>query len=177
MHAWECRHDIETLQDYLDGTLSACDAIALTERMKECPACRREYAALKRTQELARCAAVPASGDVRERTMARFRHTVAPQPERYAPRLPMWRRAGLAVALAAAVAFCGLIRLSLLEPEPLDADAVVIEASLPSNSELDMMTSLHAASSHALPGHDTATHRDAMGDANARLTLPPIVGR
>ena len=170
MNLMECRHDKEAIHDFLDGTLNAFDAIALTERIRECPVCSREYEALKRTQDLARKMPHPLSADSRERVLARFRHTVAPQPEKYAPTRPLRWQAGFAVGVMSLAAFAALLWLpSSQSPRQVVPDGVVIKASLPSNIELDFMTSQHAASSHALPGHDTAAHRDIMGDANARL--------
>jgi predicted anti-sigma-YlaC factor YlaD len=171
--------DCETVQsfldDLLDGTLGAAQAEAVSAHLYDCGDCRREYQALRATVEMVRSMKTPDAGASRLRVMNRFRAmTDAPEPAH-----PMrWR---LVLAPTGMVSAAVLLWVLWLVPHNSDSVsrssevqspviAVTAAAShLPSQSDLDQMTSMHVLESFSIPDGERGMQRDALADATARL--------
>jgi anti-sigma factor RsiW len=173
----DCPRAQAQFNDFLEGTLTAAQSVALMAHLRECRDCAREFQALKATQTLLRGASLPDGEAARDRVMARFRHSVgaATAPE---PVCPIWWRRPLPLGMATAAAAL-LILLTVL---PFTNSGVPnTEASLtggleslalPSSDEIDNMTALHAAQSASVLNSADELQHEALADANSRLILP-----
>lgn len=172
----DCNRAQAQINDFLDGTLNASEAVTLMAHLRECAFCDREYRALKTTQTLLQGAAPPDGNEARDRVMARFRHTVGaqtpPEPARVWWRnpLPLGLTATAAVALLVLMAILPFNNAELAVNEP-DTPAERQGLSLPSSGEMDNMTALHAVQSVNVLNNDAELNHEALADANSRLIL------
>jgi anti-sigma factor RsiW len=167
-----CDRATALIHDCLDGTLGAEPAVALTAHLQQCPACQREYAALKATQALLRSAPLPDAEPARERVLARFRHTVGAMERPRRRPLWTWRPLPVGLATAATLLLFGLATLPWRPAEngSLFSETLNVEdAGLPSAADLDRMASLHAAQSAGVLPAGAELQQDALSDANSRL--------
>ena len=87
------RHFKDELQDFLDGRLDAALSSEVQHHLETCETCRREYAALYWTKQVAaqRCAAAPAPADLRASILHSLRTEAASsqhQPPKIVPLAP-----------------------------------------------------------------------------------------
>jgi anti-sigma factor RsiW len=176
------------LNDFLDGTLAAPRAQELNLHLQDCPACRREYNALKATQALVRHVAVPEGTLAKRRVMARFRQDIALADITHRERSAMspatytarWRTRllPLGTMAAAAILLC-LFMISPLhsrqEPAALTGTPVFLATAacsptLPTADDLDQMTSAHAVQSFTVQNGSEELQQEALADANSRLS-------
>ena len=175
-----CKRVLAHLNDFIDGTLGATQAQKLNAHLRDCGECRREYRALKATQELIRQAPVADGSKVQTRVMARFRQTVAsPAPQSAPlPRVFTIRRAmplGAAMMAAGALCLFMLPRLYPANPSLTPSDAPLLLATaacapnLPNADALDQMTSAHAVQSFTIQNGSVELQRETLADVNSRL--------
>lgn len=169
------------LNDFLDGTMGAAQAQELNAHLQDCADCRREYRALKATQELVRHAPVADGSKAQTRVMARFRQAVAapvanPAPARVA--FPMRRALPLGAAMMTAGALC-VVMLPHLYPAaapvtlpdtPILLATAACTPNLPTPDALDQMTSAHAVQSFTIQNGSVELQRETLADVNSRLS-------
>ena len=172
------------LNDFLDGTMGAAQAQELNAHLQDCADCRREYRALKATQELIRHAPVADGSKAQTRVMARFRQAVAtPVPISAPARVSFsMRRAlplGAAMMAAGALFMFVLPRLHPAGKPVTTTDTPILLATascapnLPTADALDQMTSAHAVQSFTIQNGSVELQRETLADVNSRLSSMP----
>lgn len=174
-----CASVCELLNDYIDGTLGASATIRVVSHLRRCETCAAELAALAATRDLLRAADVPAIGASRDRVRNRFLADL-PATETPAARAQAgWlhvHRMGLASAVAASAALVWVMA-TLPTAWRVETDRagngvpVVAADELPSASDIDRMTYLHAAFTRDVLPTGAEVQRDAFADANSRLEM------
>lgn len=171
-----CKSIREHLNDFLDGTLSATQAGQVNAHLEACTACRAEFRALKATQELVRHVGTPDGKAAQQRALNRFRAVVNTEVPREPTRSwmtgPQVFSGMAALGATAVLLFCMLHRTPTVSVEETTAPLLVTAASadaLPSASDLDQMTSLHALECLTMHNGNDELPEDALADATSRL--------
>ena len=129
-----CKRVLAHLNNFLDGTVGAEQAQEINAHLRDCGECRREYRALKATQELIRQAPLADGSAAQTRVMARFHQAVASTAPQFAPPLRVYsiRRAiplGAAMMTAGALCLFMLPRLHPANPSVAPSEAPLLLAT------------------------------------------------
>ena len=125
-----CREVAERLSEFWSGELSPTDSHALTEHLRQCAACRREWATFQGAMHALQSAFVPEpSADLPQRISAAVRAKVASR------RALAWRRWGVVAVGAVAALFLCFASFRLLptrrQEAPIIAEQPTPKAMMP----------------------------------------------
>jgi anti-sigma factor RsiW len=168
------------MNDLLDGALDAAHVIALSEHLELCEACREEYRALQQVQRLLQTAPVPDGRAARLRAEASLKAVIVSTAPRRVHRLLL--PAAASAGLAATALIVMILRPGALLPPsartgasirrpPIEMASSASVAGLPTASELDEMTSLHALESVSVAPGDAGSQQDTLADSTSRVPV------
>ncbi len=121
-----CREVAERLSEFWSGELSPTDSYALTEHLRQCAACRREWATFQGAMHALQSAFVPeASADLPQRISAAVRAKVASH------RALAWRRWGVVAVGAVAALFLCFAPFRLLPTRRQEAPIIAEQPTPP----------------------------------------------